>query len=371
MRATSPAPFRWLPTGDDAFAAMLAAIAAATTSVDLEFYKVAADTRGQAFRHALVQAQRRGARVRVVLDAFGSRQLPADFWEPLTATGGRVGWFNPRTRNRLGRRDHRKILVCDGRVAFVGGVNLTTEYEGDGVTRGWRDLGAQIQGPLAEKLAAAFDAQFRRVTNPATGFARWRTGPPEKTFPTADGDLLLSGTGRGRQVIKQSLLRDLRHASRVQIISAYFLPTWRLRRALMRLARRGAVVQLILAGQSDVPLAQLASQHLYARLLRAGVEIYEYQPQILHAKLVRIDQVVYVGSANLDTRSLNINDELLLRLPQRALAAEAGEIFAGDLERSRRIDPAAWRASRTIWRKLQERWAYFLVARVDPYLARW
>jgi cardiolipin synthase len=138
----------------------------------------------------------------------------------------------------------------------------------------------------------------------------------------------------------------------------------------MRRAREGAPVQLILAGRSDVLLSKLAGQHLYRSLLRSGVEIYEYQPQILHSKLFILDDIVYVGSANLDTRSLHINYELLIRLTKTQLADEARAIFAEDLKHSRRIHPAAWQASRTFWRKLKERWAYFILARVDPYLAR-
>jgi len=134
--------------------------------------------------------------------------------------------------------------------------------------------------------------------------------------------------------------------------------------------RRGGRVQLILAGKSDVLLSQLAARSLYQRLLRAGVEIYEYQPQILHAKLIVVDQVVYVGSANLDARSLHINYELLMRLPDRQLAAEARKIFAADLQHCRSIERVAWRKSRTFWNKLKERWAYFLFARVDTYVAR-
>jgi len=119
-----------------------------------------------------------------------------------------------------------------------------------------------------------------------------------------------------------------------------------------------------------VELAKLAGRSLYRRLLRAGVEIYEYLPQILHGKLSIIDDVVYVGSANLDQRSLNINYEVMVRLANPEIAAEAGEIFGRRLERSRHITAEQWSRSRTIWRRLKQRWAYFVLARVDPYLAQ-
>ena len=156
----------------------------------------------------------------------------------------------------------------------------------------------------------------------------------------------------------------------VQIISAYFLPTWRLRKALTRVAKRGGKVQLILPAKTDVPISQLASRGMYRMLLRAGVEIYEYQPQILHSKLIVIDGQVFVGSANLDTRSLWINYELVLNLKEPLLANQARSIFDEDLKNSRRIELAAWKKSRTFWGKCKEGWAYFILARLDPYMAR-
>ena len=138
----------------------------------------------------------------------------------------------------------------------------------------------------------------------------------------------------------------------------------------MRVVRRGGRVQLILAGQSDVKLAQLAGRRLYEKFLRAGVEIYEYQPQILHTKLFIVDDVVYAGSANLDTRSLRINYELLLRVADAPLAAGAREIFADDLGHSERIDPVDWRSSRNFLTKLREWWAYWILARVDLFVAQ-
>ena len=187
---------------------------------------------------------------------------------------------------------------------------------------------------------------------------------------TSAGDILSGRPGLGRNVIKQALAADFANARRVQIIAAYFLPTWPMRRALARVVRRGGQVQLLLAGKSDVPMAQLASHRLYQSLLRAGLEIHEYQPQILHAKLIVIDDIIYAGSANFDIRSLNINYELLVRLPHETLAKEARATFARDLKHSQRIDPATWRKSRSFWRRVRERWAYFMFAHVDPYISR-
>jgi cardiolipin synthase len=129
-------------------------------------------------------------------------------------------------------------------------------------------------------------------------------------------------------------------------------------------------VQLVLAGKSDVRLSQLASQRLYTALLKRGLEIYEYEPQILHAKLFIVDEQAYVGSSNLDARSLNINYELLVRIGEPRVVEEARDIFEEILSHSRRVKLTEWRRSRTFWTKLKERWAYFLLGRVDPWWAR-
>src|SRR5439155_13983296 len=153
-----------------------------------------------------------------------------------------------------------------------------------------------------------------------------------------------------------ALRRDLAHARDVRIIMAYFLPTWRIRRALLRVIRQGGRVQLILAGKSDVMVSQLAGQSLSRRLLKAGVEIYEYQPQILHAKLIIIDDVVHVGSANLDHRSLLINYELMIRFASKEMADQARGVFANTLQHTRRITLEGWKKGRTLWRRFRQHW---------------
>ena len=370
MSSKPAAAFRWLQTSDDAFAAMLDAIDAEADSVRLEMYIFSAEAIGARFRDALVAACVRGVRVQVLIDAWGSIDLPDAFWIPLKKAGGEFRWFNPIRLNRFAIRNHRKSLICGDKIAIVGGFNIAPEYEGDGVTRGWRDLGLSLTGPLAQKLAENFDLLFARADYRHPRFARLRKSPLPNRLHTSTGDILSGRPGRGRNVIKQSLAADFAHARRVQIIASYFLPTWPMRRALARVVRRGGQVQLLLAGHSDVPMAQLASQRLYQSLLRAGIEIYEYQPQILHAKLIVVDNTIYAGSANFDIRSLNINYELLVRLPNATLAKEARSTFANDLEHSRRIEPVAWRKSRSFWRRIRERWAYFMFAHVDPYISR-
>jgi cardiolipin synthase len=349
---------------------MLAAIDSARRTLRLEMYIYSAGSPGDEFRAALTRAARRGVQVRVLVDALGSIGLPASYWKPLTDVGGECRWFNPLKLGRISFRNHRKVLVCDEETAFIGGFNLAPEYAGDGITEGWRDLGLQIRGPLGSELAESFDAMFGRARFEHKPLHRFRKSTSRATISAENWRLLLSGPGRGYNFLKRTLATDLANAHTVQIICAYFLPTWRLRRELERVVRRGGRVQLILAGKSDVRLSQLASRKLYRPLLKRGVEIYEYQPQVLHAKLFLVDEQVYVGSSNLDARSLNINYELLVRISEQRVVGEAHEIFREVLAHSRRVELKAWRRSRTFWTKLMEEWAYFLLARVDPWWAR-
>ena len=361
--------FRWLRTGADALRAMRTAIETARTSVRLETYIFHEGPVGEKFREALVAAAQRGVKVQVLVDAFGSTNLPAAFWDPLKKAGGEFASFNPLVLDRWSYRDHRKVLVCDDSIGFIGGFNIADEYQGDGITSGWRDLGLEVSGPLVAALATSFDGFFGRANLVHKRLQILRKAPTEITGGE-NWELLFSGPGRHHGAVKHRLARDLRSAKSVKFICAYFLPTWRLRKELLRVSKRGGKVQLILAGKSDVAVSRLASRRLYNSLLRVGVEIYEYQPQILHAKMFILDDVVYAGSSNLDTRSLRINHELLVRIDDAKVAAEAREMFDGDLPHCRRIDPATWSKSRNFWDKLREDWAYFMLARVDPFLAR-
>lgn len=362
--------FEWLKTGDEAFAAMIAAIDAAKSSIRLESYIFSACKLGEDIRDALERAAERGVEVRVLVDAFGSLYLSDAFWENVRRRGGEVKWFNPITLERWGIRNHRKLLVCDENVAIVGGYNISAEYQGDGVTKGWRDLGLRVQGQISVDLTDSFEMMCSLADFKHRRFARLRRSVAGLSPIAGGGQVLNNGPGRGMDAFKLNLRRELKTAKSVQIAAAYFLPTWRIRRELMRRAREGVRVQILLAGKSDVALSQLAAHNLYAGMLRSGIEIHEYQPQVLHAKLVVLDDTVFIGSANLDLRSLGINYELMLHLRNRQLAQEAGEIFGEMLQQSRRINLEDWRRSRSFWQKLKERFAYFMVARVDPYVAR-
>ena len=362
--------FRWLSTGDEAFAATRDAIQNSRSSVRFETYIYAPGSPGSDYLDLLIAASRRGVQVRVLLDAFGSLLLPESFWSPLREAGAEVRWFNRMSLDRFNIRNHRKLIVCDDAIALVGGFNVAPVSLGDGVQSGWRDVGLRLTGPLVPKLADSFETMFSLADFRHRRLSRLRKSDARREVRAAGGELLLSGPGRGRNLIRQSLRTDLASTDSVRIIAGYFLPPLRLRRAIARVARRDGRVQLILAGKSDVPLMQAAARSLYQRLLRAGVEIYEYEPQVLHTKLLLFDRTVYVGSANLDVRSFRINYELMLRLTDPGVVREAGDVFESHLRHGRRIERGEWRKSRTLWAKLRERVALLLFTRIDPLVAR-
>jgi cardiolipin synthase len=371
MSAIKKSAIRWLCTGEEIFPEMLEAIGRAQKTIQLETYIYSDGRLGRQFLEALLAAARRGVRVRVLVDAVGSWLLSDNFFDPLIAVGAEMRRFNPLHLWRFGVRDHRKLLICDESAIFIGGFNIADEYDGDGVTRGWCDLGVQIENStLARELAASFEELFalsdfhRKPLLRLRAFKRRR-----KSQKRTVGELLLSHPGRGASPFQMALYRDLDNARDVRIISAYFLPTRRLRRKLIRIVRSGGRVQLILASKSDVLISQLAARSLYHRLLKAGVEIHEYQPQILHAKLFLANDIVYVGSSNLDVRSLNLNYELMLRFEDKIIAAEAQEIFERALKHSTKIEFRKWQKAETFWQRWKNHWAHFLLARIDPFVA--
>lgn len=369
MSAPKSFGLQWLSTGQEVFPAMLKAIAAAQKSIQFEIYTYTTGKLGHQFLASLVAAAQRGVQVQVLVDAVGSWMLPGNFFQPLIKAGGQARRFNPLHFSRFGVRDHRKLLLCDGTAVFIGGFNLSDEYDGDGVHSGWCDLGAQMDDPdLARHLSDSFNSLFELADFRQKPLLRLRLFKRKRRV-NAIGNLLLTHPGRGASPFQAALHRDLATAHDVRIISAYFLPTRKLRRDLMRVVRRGGRVQLILAGKSDVLISQLAARSLYHRLLKAGVEIYEYQPQILHAKLILCDNTTYLGSSNLDIRSLNLNYEVMLRLRDKTVAQEAKQIFAGRLEHCQGIERHTWQGFRSFWQRWHFHWAHFLLTRIDPFVA--
>lgn len=366
--------FQWLRTGDEAFSSLVAAIEGARDSVCLEAYIFAAGEPGESVRTALTRAARRGASVRVLVDGLGSSSLDDGFFDPLRAAGGEVRVFNPLTLRRLPVRSHRKLLVVDREVAFTGGFNVAPEYLGDGVRSGWRDIGVRLTGSAVGTLADTFEPMWERAGRRPPRFVRLRrreepVGPGPESMEGLR--VLPSGPGRGRNAFLAEFLERLEGASDVRIAVAYFLPGLALRAALRRVAARGGRVRILVPGTSDVAIALRAGRFLYGRMLRAGVEIREYGPQVLHAKLYRVDDSVFVGSSNLDTRSLHINHELMVSIRHPEAAAQAAEWFDAAESLAVPVDPATWARSRSWWERIRERWSFLVLSRIDPYVTRW
>lgn len=349
---------------------MLEAIRNARHNLVLETYIFAFDQIGGDVLGALVDAALRGVSIRVLADDYGSITLPNEYFDPLMAAGGEVRFFNPLRFGRFGVRDHRKLLVCDNHLVFVGGANIADEYDGDGLTQGWFDLMLRLEDvELARQLIDEFQKIFQAANFTRRPLPRLRAFRRLHPFRLKPEGVLAVKPGRGTGVFQRALQKDLVNAGTADLIVPYFLPGRRLRKRLRQIVRRGGRARLILPAKCDVPAARAAAMFYYPRLLRAGVEIYEYQPQILHAKLYRIDDIVYAGSSNLDIRSFKLNYELMLRLTEPEAVAGAKKIFSEVLTHCVRIELKTFRQTQNFWQRWKNGWAHLLLARVDPLIA--
>lgn len=358
--------FRLLDGGGEFFPQMLAAIDGACESVLLEMYLVHSGTLVTRFSEALIGAAQRGVRVCVVFDGFGALGLSRADRRRLFAAGVELRLFNPlQLRQRLANllRDHRKLLVVDGRVAFVGGAGLTDDFAPWSARGMWRDVMVQIEGPVVADWQRAFARIWRRCG----AQLELRTAPTTAWSDGAFGRLSLS-EARFRSVLANGVLRRIDAArERVWLMSAYFVPARRFRRALVRAARRGADVRLLAPGaRTDHPWVRYASRRFYGGMLRAGVHIFEYQPQMLHAKMILCDDWVSVGSSNLDRWSLRWNLEANQEVADGRFAAQAAALFVKDFAASRLITRRYWR-QRARLDRLRER----IAGAMDRYLDRW
>jgi len=359
--------FRLIHDSAQYFARMLEAIDAARVYVLLEMYLVSSGALTTRFIEALTAARARGARVCVLLDGFGSLGLKRADRRRVLDAGIELRFFNPlRLRNGFLNlmRDHRKLLVVDGSVAFVGGAGLTDEFA-PGAPRGsWRDLMVDIEGPVIADWQRAFARVWRRWG------AELALADGAACAPRAAGALgrLSLSDARDRSVLANGVLRRIDGAkARVWIMSAYFVPSRRFRKALRRAARRGVDVCLLMPGaRTDHPWVRQASRRFYGKMLRSGVRIYEYQPRMLHAKMILCDDWVSVGSSNLDRWSLRWNLEANQEIANAGCADFAAQLFEEDFAASRQITPRYWR-HRARLDRLRESIAGFL----DRELDRW
>jgi len=244
--------FRWLATGTAAFEAMLRRIEQARSSVSLEFYICKPGAVADRFRTALIAARLRGVRVQVLLDAFGSDGVARGYWCEFQRCGGQLRWFNPMRLLRLTFRNHRKLLVTDRVTAIVGGLNLADEYDGDGVTHGWRDFALELQGPIVDALTVSFERMWALAPFEPSGLRAFARAPAPRYHDPSGPALLLTGPGCHAMDFRRQVHGDLRAASRVALHAAYFLPSRELGHLLADVASR-CEVRILIPADSDVP----------------------------------------------------------------------------------------------------------------------
>ncbi|MBM7061681.1 phosphatidylserine/phosphatidylglycerophosphate/cardiolipin synthase family protein [Pseudomonas sp. UL073] len=355
--------FALLIDGPCFFPAMLEAIAAAEREVVLELYLIEDGRCSEVLVDALVTAASRGAEVRCLFDGFGALGLGRALRQRLESAGVQLRYYNPLSWRRGLRnlyRDHRKLLVVDRRLAFVGGTGSTDDFwQPDEEPSRWHEVMVSIAGPLVAHWQLLFDYQWlacvsRRPWKPeeAPGLAHLPPLPP-------------SGEGMGRLAyadarqhkdIVQSLVRSIRRAKhRVWLATPYFLPSWKVRRALLHAARRGVDVQLLLTSRNtDHKPVRYAGQRYYPRLLRAGVRIHEHGPRFLHLKMVLVDDWVSVGSCNFDHWNLRFNLEANLETLDAEFTAAAAACLQAGMTSAQEISLEAWRA-RPLRKRIRQR----------------
>ena len=359
-----------LRNGEQYFPALVAAIDAASAEVFLETYIYADDETGSLITDALARAAARGVATHLLIDGFGAKEFAPRFRRILADAGVQVLVFRPQVspwpfwkqRSRL-RRMHRKLASIDGVVAFVGGINVMDDFDTPDPSPPQYDYAVRIEGPLVAAVREAARRLWTRVAWATLG-RRWpalalqsrREGGRAAGRKTAAADgaraaLVLRDSLRHRRDIENAYLEQI-DAARSEIIlaNAYFFPTRRFRRALVRAAQRDVAVTLFLQGKADHPLQHYASRALYRRFLAAGIRIYEYYPSLLHAKVAVFDgRVATVGSSNIDPLSLGLAREANVFVDDRAFAAELRASLQEAIENRARAVPANY------WQRLSIR----------------
>jgi cardiolipin synthase len=355
--------FTVLTNGVQIFPAMLEAIRNAKRRISFETYIYKKGQMGDEFTRALADAAKRGVRVNLVIDAVGGHGMDDEHVKRLEQAGCRLARFNTPTwysLEELNYRTHRKILVVDGETAFTGGAGIDDQWMGNAQDKEhWRDTMIQIVGPLARLMEGGFYENFAEAAGEIT---------PEldDTATEADAEgaafVVRSSPTGGANDLKRLYLLALASARQtIDITTPYFVTDESSRWALEDAVRRGVKIRLILEGEiTDAMPVKYASRKHYEQLMEMGIEIYEYQPTMMHTKTFVVDRTWSMfGSANFDNRSLELNDELNIGVTSRSLAARLLEDFDRDLKASNRIDLAAWR-NRSLLQKAREQfWSSF------------
>lgn len=342
-----------LLNGDEIFPAALAAIRAARETITYEQYFYEEGPIGLEVAEALAERCSAGVRVHILLDGFGALYIPAEYIESMKRAGCEVATFRPLSPLVLltpfgfgkgNNRSHRRILVVDGRVGFTGGVGVSPKWLGNGRKKGhWRQTDVRLEGPVVASLQGAFVENWLEATGNVLG------GGPYFPHLSLRGpvfaQVVRSSPEGGSSSMYTMFLLAMSSARRsIYITNPYFLPDRRMMRALTEASGRGVRIVVLLPGEIDNNIVRQASRSQFGELLEAGIEIYEYQAGLLHAKTMTVDGIwATIGSTNLDTRSFALNDEVNAVVYHSEVVGQLEKVFADDLTYSKKIELEEWR----------------------------
>ena len=341
-----------LDNGDGIFPPMLAAIAGAQKTVNFEAYIFYSDEVGTRFRDAFIERASKGVEVRVLLDAVGSpgRKLKASDVDMMKKAGCRLEFFHPRKPWKiwvLNHRNHRRVLVVDGKLGFTGGVGFATEWAGNADSpEHWRDVQVEVEGPAVRGLQRAFQENWSEVTGePLVGAEFFpdipQAGSSSAAVVPSSSLAAMSGAERVYSVSVASAAKE------IWIGNSYFVPDDESTRLLVGAVKRGVDVRVIVPSDehNDVPATKAAGRAWFGPLLRGGVKIFEYEPTMFHPKTMVVDGIFStVGSANFDERSFHLNEEINVFVYDTEFAARMRESFQRDLEHCHEYTLAMWNA---------------------------
>jgi len=360
-----------LDTGPRRIEALIALIDGAERTLRILYYIYADDDSGRRVNAALIAAAKRGVRVSLIVDGFGSDKASDEkFFEPLEAAGVSVCRFSARFGRRYLLRNHQKLALADEKRIIIGGFNVEDSYFGTPADQAWRDLGLLVEGEAAGRMPGYFDALDEWIRRPKGKLRDLNEALAGWSETKGAMRWLIGGPTRELSPWARTVRADMRGGRTIDVIAGYFTPSPTMLRRLDRAANDDRPVRVITAAKSDNNVTIAAARFTYAGLLRKGVRVFEYQPTKLHTKLYAIDDAVHIGSANLDTRSLFINLELMLRVQDRAFAEHVRAYIDGEVANSDEITEAEYKAETGWWQRLKQLTAYLLVAVADPAISR-
>jgi cardiolipin synthase len=343
-----------LLNGEQTFPAMLKAIRGARKSITYAQYLYQDGDIAYELAEAFAERCRAGLTVKLLLDSHGGGKIPEDIPRLLTEAGCQLEWFRrvrlfqfitPWELLNYNYRNHRRILVIDGTLGFTGGHGVAEEWTGDGRTDGkWRDTDVQVEGPIVQQLQAAFVESWRDTTGHVLGGDLYF--PALKPVGKVNAQVVKSSPLGGTYESYMLLLLSITSARKsIHLSNPYFLPDERMQEALLEAVKRGVSVVVLTPGKIDHKLVYWASRRGFEPLLLGGIQIYEYQVALMHAKTMVVDGVwAHVGTTNLDNRSFALNEEINLIAYDRAVAGELEKAFSDDLKHSKKLTYEDWKA---------------------------